>query len=48
MIDPRKSSLNKYAYESLNFRPGTDVALLNSIMNVIVKEKLYDQQYIKG
>ena len=48
VIDPRKSSLNKYAYESLNFRPGTDVALLNSIMNVIVKEKLYDQQYIKG
>ena len=48
VVDPRKSSLNKYAFENLNFRPGTDVALLNSIMNVIVKEKLYDQQYIKG
>ena len=48
VVDPRKSSLNKYAFENLNFRPGTDVALLNSIMNVIIKEKLYDQQYIKG
>ena len=48
VIDPRKSSLNKYAFKNLNFRPGTDVALLNSIMNVIIEEKLYDQQYIKG
>ena len=30
----------------LQFRPGTDVALLNAIMNVIVAENLYDHQYI--
>ena len=32
----------------LQFRPGTDVALLNAIMNVIVEEELYDRQYIEG
>ena len=32
----------------LQFRPGTDVALLNAIMNVIVAEELYDRQYIEG
>ena len=32
----------------LQFRPGTDVALLNAIMNVIVDEGLYDRQYIDG
>jgi formate dehydrogenase major subunit len=32
----------------LQFRPGSDVAMLNAIMNVIVEEQLYDQQYIDG
>ena len=32
----------------LQFKPGTDVAMLNAIMHVIVEEELYDQQYIDG
>ena len=32
----------------LQFRPGADVAMLNAIMNVIVEEDLYDQQYIEA
>ena len=31
----------------LQFTPGSDVALLNSLMNVIVREKLFDEKYIK-
>ena len=31
----------------LQFKPGSDVALLNSIMHVIVEEKLYNSEYIK-
>ena len=45
-MDPRGQGMKRYAYQMLQFRPGADVALLNSIMNVIVEEGLYDQQYI--
>ncbi|SNR32814.1 formate dehydrogenase subunit alpha [Puniceibacterium sediminis] len=49
VMDPRaQTGLKRYAKHMLQFRPGTDVALLNAIMNVIVEEKLYDRQYIEG
>ncbi len=47
-IDPRGVGLRRYATHRLQFRPGSDVALLNSIMHVIVEEELYDRQYIAG
>ncbi len=46
VMDPRGQSLNKYATYMLQFKPGTDVALMNSIMNVIVEEGLYNSDYI--
>ncbi len=48
VMDPRGVGLGKYATHRLKFRPGTDVAMLNAIMHTIVKEKLYDQQYIEA
>jgi formate dehydrogenase major subunit len=48
VMDPRGMGLKRHATHMLQFRPGTDVALLNAIMNVIVEEKLYDRQYIQG
>ncbi|MBS0125073.1 formate dehydrogenase subunit alpha [Thetidibacter halocola] len=48
VMDPRGQALKRHAAFMLQFRPGTDVALLNAIMNVIVEEKLYDRQYIEG
>ena len=48
VVDPRGQALKRHASHMLQFRPGTDVALLNAIMNVIVEEKLYDRQYIEG
>jgi len=48
VMDPRGQALKRHARYMLQFRPGTDVALLNAIMNVIVEEKLYDRQYIEG
>ena len=47
-MDPRGMGLKRYAEHSLQFKPGTDVAMLNAVMNVIVEEELYDQQYIDG
>lgn len=48
VMDPRGQGLKRHATHMLEFRPGTDVAMLNGIMNVIVEEKLYDRQYIEG
>ncbi|MBI28448.1 MAG: formate dehydrogenase subunit alpha [Pelagibacteraceae bacterium] len=46
VMDPRGQSLRKQADYMLQFNPGSDVALLNSIMHVILKEDLYDKEYI--
>ena len=48
VMDPRAQGLGRFATHALQFRPGSDVALLNAIMHVIVEENLYDQQYIDG
>ena len=46
VMDPRGQSLKKQADYMLQFKPGSDVALLNSIMHIILKEKLFDAKYI--
>lgn len=48
VMDPRGQALKRFAYQMLQFRPGTDVSMLNAIMHVIVKEELYDKQYIEA
>ncbi len=48
VMDPRGQGLKRHAAHMLQFRPGTDVAMLNAIMHVIVEEGLYDRQYIEG
>src|SRR4249920_453213 len=47
VMDPRGQALKRRAAHMLQFKNGTDVAMLNAILNVIVSEKLYDQQYIQ-
>ena len=48
VIDPRGTALREYATHMLQFKPASDVALLNAIMHVIVEEKLYDLQYLQA
>ncbi|MEH6527822.1 MAG: formate dehydrogenase subunit alpha [Sneathiella sp.] len=48
IIDPRGQSLSRHATYMLQEKPGTDVALLNSMMHVIVKEDLTDKDYIQN
>ncbi len=48
IMDPRKQGLTKHATHNLQFKPGTDVAMLNALLYTIIEEKLYDQQYIQG
>ncbi len=47
VMDPRRNRLANHATHNLQFKPGSDVALLNSIMHVIVTEELYDIDYIE-
>src|SRR5271165_6671487 len=47
VMDPRGQALKRHATHMLQFRNGTDVAMLNAMLNVIVTEKLYDQQYVQ-
>ena len=48
VIDPRGSALARHASHFLQFKSGTDVALLNALMHVIVEEELYDRQYVSA
>jgi formate dehydrogenase major subunit len=48
VMDPRGQALRKHATHMLQFKPGSDVALLNALLNVIVAEKLYDEQYLQA
>ncbi len=48
VMDPRGSALSRHADYMLQFKSGSDVALLNAIMHVIVEEGLADEQYIQA
>jgi formate dehydrogenase major subunit len=47
IMDPRGTAMKRHAWKMMQFKNGTDVAMLNAMLNVIVTEKLYDQQYIQ-
>jgi formate dehydrogenase major subunit len=46
VMDPRRSDLARVAHRFLQFKPDTDVAMLNALMNVIVTEGLVDEGFI--
>ncbi len=46
VMDPRRPALANHAWRYVHFKPGTDVALLNGIMHVIVREGLIDRKFI--
>jgi len=48
VADPRKIELVDLASVWLNLRPGTNIALLNGMMNVILREGLEDRDFIAG
>lgn len=46
--DPRKIELVKYADVWLNLKPGTNIALMNGLANVIITEGLTNKDFIKN
>lgn len=47
VVDPRRTGLAERADLWLRIKPGTDVALLNSMMNVIIEEDLLDKRFVE-
>ncbi len=47
VADPREIQLSRYADIAVQHRLGTDVALLNGIMHVIIDKGWHDREYIK-
>ncbi len=50
VMDPRgqSGSFARHASHMLRFKPGTDVALLNAMLNVIITEGMVDVQYVQA
>jgi len=48
VIDPREISITKYAAIHLKQRPGTDIAILLGIMNVIYNNNLQNNEFIES
>jgi len=47
IMDPYRSQLTRHASYHLQFRPDTDVPMLNSLMHTIIAENLHNKQYIQ-
>lgn len=48
VIDPRRISLAEIAALHLQIKTGTDIAICNALMHVILKEGLEDSKFIEG
>lgn len=47
VIDPRKIDMVKFAHRHLQINVGTDIALINAFLRVIIKENLFNEKFIE-
>ncbi|MBI4508454.1 MAG: molybdopterin-dependent oxidoreductase, partial [Deltaproteobacteria bacterium] len=47
VIDPRRPDMARHAWRHVRQRPGTDVALLDGMIHVIIAEKLFDPTFVQ-
>ena len=47
VADPRKTELAAISQNHLQLKPGSDIALLNSIANVIIAEELWNKKFVE-
>ena len=48
VMDPRSTPLARHATFNLRFRPDTDVAMLNALMQTVIEEELLDTDFIEA
>ena len=46
LCDPRSIPISEFATLHIRQKPGTDIALLNGIMHVLIAEELYDKKFV--
>ncbi|AEG94169.1 molybdopterin-dependent oxidoreductase [Ramlibacter tataouinensis] len=46
LADPRITELGRHAWRTLQFKPDTDVALLNAMIHTLIEEGLADREFI--
>ncbi len=47
LVDPRKQKLADFAAIHAPIKVGSDIAFLNSLMNVLIEEDLYDKEFVQ-
>ena len=47
LMDPRRTDLSRHAWRTLQFKPDTDVALLNAMLHTILQEQLHDPVFVR-
>ncbi len=48
IVDPRRNGIAEHAHMFLQLKVGTDVALINALMHVLISEDLYDHNYVQA
>lgn len=48
VVDPRRTDLAAFATLHVPLKVGSDVALINGVMNVLISENLYDKKYVES
>ena len=46
LADPRVTDIGKYAWRTLQFKPDTDVAMLNALIHTVIEEGLVEEEFI--
>ena len=47
LMDPRRTDIAHHAWRTLQFKPDTDVALLNAMLHTILEEQLHNPAFIQ-
>ena len=47
LADPRITDIGRHAWRTLQFKPDTDVAMLNALIHTVIEEGLADQDFIQ-
>ncbi len=47
VVDPRKHGLTRFADLHVPIRVGSDIAFINGVMNVLIRENLYDRGFVE-
>lgn len=48
LCDPRATEISKHAWRTMQFKPDTDVAMLNATIYTIIEEGLVDKDFVEN